>query len=202
MKNIVKCKITDPSDYIIANGAIKPREGRNLHAQPKKSSHFDNTRIDDNQSRLAGNEMPRQFDNTKDHFASSIGFIPTGRKPFNLYDQLQMHKNTGSLTSPRATIIPPADYNDGDDEDRIAMEAEFHLRKRFLCTQMVDCASVIDINSMKMKQIVSMGAADNWRLPHVLAPNLASVRDTVYTIGGFALHAKTAFARTVNNLPL
>lgn len=144
------CKITDPSDYIIANGAIKPKpEETEPLPLPKKPSHLDSSsRSYDNSSKLAGKEMPRLIGTSpNDLLTTSNGFIPTIRKPYNLYDQLEMHKDSGHLTSPRAIIsplrTPPADYNDGDEEDRIALEAELHLRKRFLCTQMVDCARLV-----------------------------------------------------------
>lgn len=65
-------------------------------------------------------------------------------------------------------------------------DAEAHLRKRFLCTQLTDCAKVIEINSHKMNQFTIVGDNklndNNWRQPNLLKKNLSAIRDTMYTI--------------------
>uniref|UniRef100_A0A915DY68 Uncharacterized protein n=1 Tax=Ditylenchus dipsaci TaxID=166011 RepID=A0A915DY68_9BILA len=82
-------------------------------------------------------------------------------------------------------MAPPhcsPDYEDNDEDDiEAAAEAEAHLRKRFLCTQLTDCAKVVEINAHKMSQFAAAGGG-GWRQAHILRHNLAAIRDTVYTI--------------------
>uniref|UniRef100_A0A183CHE9 Breast cancer anti-estrogen resistance protein 1 n=1 Tax=Globodera pallida TaxID=36090 RepID=A0A183CHE9_GLOPA len=96
---------------------------------------------------------------------------------------------------------PPPDYSDSDeamdggsltdseegggggDTNVAAVEAEAQLRKRFLCSQLTDCAKVVDINALKMSQFVAAGIGHGgWRQSHILRHNLAAIRDTVYTV--------------------
>lgn len=73
--------------------------------------------------------------------------------------------------------------NNHSNDDTSTSDAEAHLRKRFLCTQLTDCAKVIEINSHKMNQF-TIDKQNNivWRQQHFLNQNLAAIRDTVYTI--------------------
>lgn len=56
---------------------------------------------------------------------------------------------------------------------------EMSMQKRLLCTQMTDCAKVIEINAIKMGQYT---APAGWRQPHILQRNLTGIQDTIYTI--------------------
>ncbi|KAL3090807.1 hypothetical protein niasHS_007182 [Heterodera schachtii] len=64
-----------------------------------------------------------------------------------------------------------------------AVEAEAQLRKRFFCSQLTDCAKVVDTNALKMSQFVAAGLGHGgWRQSHILRHNLAAIRDIVYTV--------------------
>jgi hypothetical protein len=56
---------------------------------------------------------------------------------------------------------------------------EMSMHKRLLCTQMTDCAKVIEINAIKMSQFT---APAGWRQPHILQRNLTGIQDTIYII--------------------
>uniref|UniRef100_A0A915NL93 Serine rich protein interaction domain-containing protein n=1 Tax=Meloidogyne floridensis TaxID=298350 RepID=A0A915NL93_9BILA len=64
-----------------------------------------------------------------------------------------------------------------------ALEAKAQLRKRFLCSQLNDCAKVIEIGALKMGQFVNVSLEiGGWRQPHILRHNLGAIRDTIYTV--------------------
>jgi hypothetical protein len=62
-----------------------------------------------------------------------------------------------------------------------ALEAKAQLQKRFFCSQLNDCAKVIEIGSLKMDQFVNSSLEiGGWRQPHILRHNLGAIRDTMF----------------------
>ncbi|KAI1717952.1 serine rich protein interaction domain-containing protein [Ditylenchus destructor] len=123
-------------------------------------------------------DFPRHSSTNQQNNASS----PRAQAPFEVDQLLSRLKADRGLTNNQTGSQPPYCSPDYDDEDcEAAAEAEAHLRKRFLCTQLTDCVKVIEINALKMSQFAAAGGG-GWREAHILRHNLAAIRDTVYTI--------------------